>query len=186
MFENWFQIPWLVFMLVWVIGAGTSKRTAQREAVGNRIIYGIPLALAALLLFGARHWLRLNARFVPDTAEFRLSGLVLTTLGLAFAIWARLTIGRNWSGTVTIKEDHQLIQRGPYRIVRHPIYFGILLALLGTALGYGRILGLIAVPIAFLGFWRKAQTEEQFMMAQFGAQYVQYRREVKGFIPGLF
>jgi protein-S-isoprenylcysteine O-methyltransferase Ste14 len=186
MFEDWSQIPWLVFMLVWVIGAGTSKRTAQREPVRNRILYGIPLALASLMLFGARHWLRWNARFVPDTAEFRLSGLVLTSLGLAFAIWARLTIGRNWSGTVTIKEDHQLIQRGPYRIVRHPIYFGILLALLGTALGYGRILGLIAVPIAFLGFWRKAQTEEQFMMAQFGAQYLQYRREVKGFIPAVF
>jgi protein-S-isoprenylcysteine O-methyltransferase Ste14 len=186
MFENWVQIPWLVFMLVWAIGASTSKRTMQREPVRNRIMYGIPLALASLMLFGGRHWLHLNARFVPNTAAFRLCGVVLTTLGLGFAIWARLTIGRNWSGTVTIKEDHQLIRRGPYRIVRHPIYFGILLALLGTALAYGRVLGLMAAPIAFLGFWRKAQTEEQFMMAQFGAQYVQYRREVKGFIPGVF
>ena len=96
------------------------------------------------------------------------------------------TISGYWSGTVTIKEDHRLILKGPYRLVRHPIYFGILLAMVGTAIGYGRVPCLIGVPIAFLALWIKSRTEEQFMTEQFGAQYIQYQREVKGFVPGLF
>jgi protein-S-isoprenylcysteine O-methyltransferase Ste14 len=181
--SDWFQVQWLVFSLVWVSGAGTSKRTTQREPIRNRIIHGSLLALAFLLLFESWRLGRLDPRFVPATEGISFCGLVLT--GLGFAIWARLTIGRDWSGFVTIKEDHQLIRQGPYRLARHPIYFRILLAMLGTAIGYGRTVCLIAVPIAFLAFWKKSRTEEQFMLAQFGAQYSQYQRKVKGFLPGL-
>jgi protein-S-isoprenylcysteine O-methyltransferase Ste14 len=186
MFKDWLQTQWLVFTLVWVIGATTSKRTTQREPIRNRIVHGGLLALAFLLLFQSSHWGRLDVRFVPKTEAVRLCGLILTALGLAFAIWARLAIGRNWSGIVTIKEDHQLIRQGPYRLVRHPIYFGILVAMLGTAIGYGRVACLVGVPVAFLAFWKKTRLEERFMIAQFGAQYIQYQREVKGFVPGLF
>jgi protein-S-isoprenylcysteine O-methyltransferase Ste14 len=186
MFKDWFQVQWLVFTLVWVVGARTSKRTTQLEPIRNRVVHGSILALAFLLVFKSSRLGWLDARFVPATEGTRLCGLILTAIGLGFAIWARLTIGRNWSGFVTIKEDHQLIRQGPYRLVRHPIYFGILLAMLGTAIGYGRALCLIGVPIAFLAFWKKSRTEEQFMIAQFGTEYVQYQREVMGFIPGLF
>jgi protein-S-isoprenylcysteine O-methyltransferase Ste14 len=86
---------------------------------------------------------------------------------------------------VTIKEDHRLIQRGPYRIVRHPIYSGILLAAVGTAIGYGMAPCLIGVAIAFFHFWTKWRIEERFMVEQFGAQYIQYRQEVKALVPGM-
>ncbi len=66
-------------------------------------------------------------------------GMGLTAVGIAFALWARLWIGRNWSGTITIKDQHELIQRGPYSLVRHPIYTGLLLAFLGTALVHGEV-----------------------------------------------
>ncbi len=186
MTNDWFRLQWLIFALVWVAGAGASKRTMRREAIPSLILHGTLFALAFLLLFG--RWLlsAFDARFVPATAGVRLCGLVLTAAGLAFAIWARLRLGRNWSGTVTIKEDHRLIHAGPYRLVRHPIYFGLLVATIGTAIGYGRVSCLIGVPVAFLAFWIKARTEERFLIAQFGEQYIQYRREVKGFVPGLF
>ena len=108
---------------------------------------------------------------------------MLTVAGMLFSVWARLTLGRNWSGTVTIKQDHELIQRGPYRIVRHPIYTGMLLAMLGTAFIYGIARCFLGVPIVGLGFWLKVQIEEQFMVRQFGEQYVRYRQEVRALIP---
>ena len=150
------------------------------------MVHGGLLALAFLMLFHPWRLGRMDVRSIPDTEALRFCGLVLTAAGLAFAIWARLRLGRNWSGTVTIKEDHRLIQQGPYRLVRHPIYTGVLLAMVGTAIGYGRAPCLISVPIAFLAFWRKSRMEERFMMAQFGSRYSQYQREVKGFVPGLF
>jgi protein-S-isoprenylcysteine O-methyltransferase Ste14 len=182
---DWYRVPWLVFILLWVVGSRTTKHTMQREATQNRILHGSLLALGFLLLFGPGYLGRLGDRLIPETERASLCAFLLTALGLAFAIWARLILGRNWSGTVTIKADHQLIRQGPYRLVRHPIYFGVLLAMVGTAIGYGRALGLAGVPIAFLGFWTKARMEEKFMIAQFGAHYIQYQHEVKAFIPGL-
>jgi protein-S-isoprenylcysteine O-methyltransferase Ste14 len=107
----------------------------------------------------------------------------MTFAGVAFAIWARLHIGRNWSGTVTIKADHKLIRTGPYAIVRHPIYSGFLTAVLGTAIAIGEVRGLFAFVAAFIGVKLKAGLEEEFMTEQFGDEYVQYQREVKAFIP---
>ena len=106
-------------------------------------------------------------------------------LGFGFAVWARIVLGRNWSGIVTVKEDHTLITRGPYEWVRHPIYTGILLALLGTAVTLGTVLNLVEVPVVALAFWLKMRPEERFMLETFGEQYAVYRRQVKALIPGV-
>ena len=183
---RWYSYEWSLFALIWIIGAGNAKRTARRGSLWTAIVHGSLLALASLLLFRPGLFARLDARFVPDTVGALVSGLMLTGVGLGFAIWARLRLGRNWSGAVTtIKEDHRLIREGPYRLVRHPIYFGILVAMAGTAVGYGRVACLIALPIAVLAFWIKSRAEERLLMSQFGPQYVAYQREVKAFIPGL-
>jgi protein-S-isoprenylcysteine O-methyltransferase Ste14 len=87
---------------------------------------------------------------------------------------------------VTVKEDHQLIRRGPYAIVRHPIYTGLLLGYLGMALITGEIGGSLGLIILFVAFWRKSRTEEAFMRQQFGAQYTQYQHDVKGLIPFIY
>jgi protein-S-isoprenylcysteine O-methyltransferase Ste14 len=122
-------------------------------------------------------------RLLPAWPAIAWTGLALTVIGCAFAIWARLSLGRNWSGTVTVKEGHQLMRRGPYAVVRHPIYSGGLLALLGTALVVGELRGLLGVALAFLGWGTKLRLEEAFMSEQFGAEYTRYRREVKALIP---
>jgi protein-S-isoprenylcysteine O-methyltransferase Ste14 len=183
MLNDWFRVLWALFVVVWLVGAMGAKRTVRREPFRDRMVYGGLMAVAFGLLF--QSWY-LGPPEVPAVWGMALGGLILTGAGLAFAIWARLTLGRNWSGRVTIKQDHSLVREGPYRIVRHPIYTGVLLAMLGTAIGFGRPLSLLGVPIAFAAFWNKARTEEQFMTERFGAQYVQYEREVKAFIPGLF
>jgi protein-S-isoprenylcysteine O-methyltransferase Ste14 len=99
---------------------------------------------------------------------------------------ARQLLGRNWSGTVQVKQDHQLIRDGPYRFVRHPIYTGVLMAILGTAVAVGHWCGLFAVLIAFGSFWRKLTLEERFMWETFGSVYEEYRARTAALIPFLF
>jgi protein-S-isoprenylcysteine O-methyltransferase Ste14 len=92
-------------------------------------------------------------------------------------------LGTNWSGTVTIKQDHELITGGPYRFVRHPIYSGLLLAFIGTALARGEWRGVLAVALTFVAFWRKLRIEEQWMRQQFGVAYEEYARRVAALAP---
>jgi len=184
--EHWVGTLWLAFSLLWVAAAFTSKRSVQVQSSGSRLLQAGLVVIGVMLIFNFNYvfvsgWL--TARLVPESAPVVLSGAVLTVLGMLFSVWARLTLGRNWSGTVTIKQDHELIQRGPYRIVRHPIYTGILLAMLGTAFIFGITRCFVGVPIIGLAFWLKMQIEEQFMVQQFGAQYIDYRQHVRALVP---
>ena len=110
-------------------------------------------------------------------------GAALTLTGTVFAIIARFTIGKNWSSRVTVKENHELMQSGPYSIVRHPIYAGFLLAILGTAIAFGQIQNFVAFFLALLGWKAKSLGEEKLMRDHFGEQYSDYRGRVKGLIP---
>jgi protein-S-isoprenylcysteine O-methyltransferase Ste14 len=181
-----FFVPGLWFLLlgVWGFTALRGKKTQQSENLGSR---GIHLGLMGLsFLLTLTPWLRvgpLGARFVPSGLVFVLLGCLLEAVGIGFAIAARLHLGQNWSGTVTIKQDHQLIHDGPYALVRHPIYTGWLLAIIGSAIAYGEWGGLLGCALMLLAFWRKITIEEQFLIQQFGADYQAYRRQVKALIP---
>jgi protein-S-isoprenylcysteine O-methyltransferase Ste14 len=142
------------------------------------------MAIVFLLFFSSRSLMDwTSARFVPETLGWQSLGTVLTVAGVVVAIWSRFYIGRNWSATVTVKEGHELIRSGPYSAVRHPIYSGFLLALLGTAIYMGQVRGLVAVGLAMIVWKIKSLREESFMQSEFGEQYVQYRRHVKGLVP---
>ena len=117
------------------------------------------------------------------TSETVSIGLALTLIGLAFSVWARFCIGKNWSARIELKQGHQLIRRGPYAIVRHPIYLGFMLATLGTAIAFAEWSGLLAFALIVLAWGYKARLEESAMIEQFGSEYEEYRRNVKGFIP---
>ena len=177
---------WLVFTILWVAAAFTSKRTVRVQSGGSRLLQAGLVLIGVTLIFNLGNWLVsgwLAARVVPESTPVVFGGAILTVAGMLFSVWARLTLGRNWSGTVTIKQDHELIQRGPYRIVRHPIYTGMLLAMLGTAFIFGTARCFVGVPIVGLAFWLKVQIEEQFMVQQFGAQYANYRQQVRALSP---
>jgi len=184
--EHWIGALWAGFGILWILAAVTTKRAVQVQSTGSRLLQAVVVFIGLMLIFNFDRWFVtgwLTTRLTPESAAVVLAGVVLTAAGLLFSVWARFVLGSNWSGTVTIKQNHELIQRGPYQIVRHPIYTGILMALLGTAFIYGITRCFVGIPIVALGFWLKLQIEEQFMLQQFGAQYADYRQQVRALIP---
>ena len=182
--QRYIDAAWLLAGIVWLVCAFKSKPTERNQSPSSRVAQTVFFVIAVILLTNWKlHSTLLGIRFLADTAAAAKLGVGLTFAGVAFAIWARLHIGRNWSGTVTIKTGHTLVRTGPYSIVRHPIYTGFLTATLGTAIAIGEIRGLFAFIAAFIGVKLKATLEEQFMTERFGEEYVQYECEVKGLIP---
>jgi protein-S-isoprenylcysteine O-methyltransferase Ste14 len=112
-------------------------------------------------------------------------GLLLTVSGLLVVLWARVILGSNWSGSVTLKEDHELVEKGPYAYVRHPIYSGSLLMFLGTAIIIGNLGGFIGFPVFFISCWIKMKQEEILMIEHFGEEYPEYMTRTKALIPYL-
>jgi protein-S-isoprenylcysteine O-methyltransferase Ste14 len=179
-----FAVLWLAWLVYWFLAALNVKATRRREDVGSLIINRGLIVVGAFLLAFQRqplHWL--SARFLPLSMAAYWVGLVTLAAGLAFTVWARRHLGRNWSGIVTVKQDHELVRSGPYRVVRHPIYTGLLLAILGTAIAFGQWRGLIAFALMTIGLVLKLRTEERFMVETFGGQYARYRAEVPALIP---
>jgi protein-S-isoprenylcysteine O-methyltransferase Ste14 len=182
--REYIGLVWTALSIAWVAGAFATKRALRAEPAGARFVHTASLVAAFALLFTAWPPLGpLRHRFVPDSPVIGYLGLLLTLSGAAFALWARVSLGGNWSSAIEIKQDHALAQRGPYAVVRHPIYTGILLAMLGTALAIGTLRGLAAVGLALMAFLQRAGVEEAFLTQQFGARYTDYKREVKKIIP---
>jgi hypothetical protein len=112
--------------------------------------------------------------------------LVICLLGLALAIWSRIALAGNWSSTVTLKKGHELVERGPYRFMRHPIYSAILLMAAGTAATFDRLACWLGFLLLFLGFWIKLRQEERLMTLHFPAEYPGYKKRVRALVPYLF
>ena len=120
---------------------------------------------------------------VPNTVISLIIGSIITVFGLCITIWARATLGSNWSGAVTFKKNHELITRGPYKFVRHPIYTGLMTMLIGTFIVYGFAYVLLAIIIFFLGLIGKLMQEEKLMIKHFGKKYIDYKNKTKALIP---
>ena len=181
-----FNALWLTFCVIWLLSALRLKAVKSQESVGSRMLYQAPLWVAWILLFTRfSHWGVLGRRFLPDNQTVAVTGLILTVSGMAFACWARYTLGQNWSSKVTIKVDHELIRRGPYAYVRHPIYTGLLLAIIGTALAVAEWRAVAAVLLTWISFYQKARTEEKMLSQEFGAAFAEHRRHTGFFLPRL-
>ncbi len=176
---------WLVFFAVWLSLSQNVKATLRSESRLSRVGHLLPLAISfALLANPASLKLpMLRERVLSDMPWLADFGVALTVAGVAFAIWARVTLGRNWSASVMQKSGHELITSGPFFYVRHPIYTGMLAGLLGPALAIGEWRGVLAVVISWLALWRKYRLEERFMVDLFGTQYLDYRRKVPALVP---
>ena len=175
---------WIAFAVFWLLAAFVQKRSIRRQSASSRLFQVAIMVVALAPLFLASRRTHLLSRHLFPTPPWVQSIGVLTMLaGLGFAVWARLALGGNWSGTVTVKENHTLITRGPYRWVRHPIYTGILLTLVGNAVIGGRVVYVLALGAVTLGFWLKLRIEEKFMLETFGEQYRDYRGRVKALVP---
>lgn len=175
---------WLAWLLYWVLAARGNKETARQEGAGSRLLHHVPLVAGGVLL----GWPRvlgadLEGRFHAHTFGWFLAGLALVVAGLGIAVAARVHLGGNWSGTVTLKKDHELVQSGPYALVRHPIYTGLLVALIGTAIAIDRWRAIAGLALLIGGIVYKISVEERFMRAAFGEAHARYRARVKALVP---
>jgi protein-S-isoprenylcysteine O-methyltransferase Ste14 len=171
-----------IFAVFWLVAAFSTKRTVERRGwwrISSIIILlGYFLARAELL---HTHWV--NGFLWHRTLFTGVVADAIALAGLAVMLWARVILGRNWSGGVAFKEGHELVMSGPYRLVRHPIYSGLLLMALGWAVWRGRYSGFWGLVVLVLLFWIKARAEEQLMIQHFGDAYRGYKARVKALIP---
>jgi protein-S-isoprenylcysteine O-methyltransferase Ste14 len=175
-----FAIGWAAFWLYWLIAAFSTKRSRVPWSRELRIRGVILIAVIVLIRTGAFRHNGANA----DPLRGGL-GLALFVLGLSFAIWARLHIGRNWGVPMSQKDEPELVTSGPYHFVRHPIYTGILLAGVGTAVALSWS-GLLAVVLAGVYFIYSATVEERYLSEQFPDAYPAYKRRTKMLLPFIF
>jgi protein-S-isoprenylcysteine O-methyltransferase Ste14 len=175
---------WVVFAVYWAVAAAAwSKRTAERQSWAERMSHLLLLTIAFVLLLDAIPLAPLTIIVLPPGLGTGLAGALVCAGGLIFALWARRTLGANWSGIVTLKQDHELVTRGPYCYVRHPIYTGMLAMFLGTALAAGRLGGFLGLAFGFVAIWNKVRQEEALMLRHFPDEYRAYRARVKALIP---
>jgi protein-S-isoprenylcysteine O-methyltransferase Ste14 len=175
---------WLAWLIYWMAAARNVKDTRRHESLASRLTHVVPLILAAALLASPDlpvPWL--HQRILPRSLATYGIGVALVAAGLAVAVWARRHLGRNWSGIVTLKREHELVRSGPYRFVRHPIYSGLLLACLGTAVAIGEWRGFVAFALVTGAFLLRVRKEERFMDEAFGADYARYRADVPALLP---
>jgi Putative protein-S-isoprenylcysteine methyltransferase len=173
---------WVVVTAFWIVAAFSVKKTATRQPLRNRLLHLLLIVVAAILLNGTARIINWNRPILPHTLARGIVADLLTFVGLLIAIWARVTLGGNWSARVTLKQEHELIQRGPYRLVRHPIYSGLLLMIFGTAILAGQVGGFIALLICFGGFWVKLRQEEALLTKHLPG-YSEYVRRTKALVP---
>jgi protein-S-isoprenylcysteine O-methyltransferase Ste14 len=175
---------WIAFALSWLAAAFWSSTAVKRVGFGAELWYRIVLIVGGIAFFIPAHRYEGPLRLWHVT---RVEGWIcvgLIALGFAFAWWARIYLGALWSGAVTTKADHHIVDRGPYGLVRHPIYTGILLAIFATMAAKGTILGLAGAALMTLGIWMKARLEEGWLREQLGADaYDSYRRRVPMLVP---
>jgi protein-S-isoprenylcysteine O-methyltransferase Ste14 len=177
---------WLAFVVCWIVLAAWSSRAEKRAGLRSELPYRIVLILGAIIFFIPAHGYHgpLRLWYVTRPEAWICVGLI--ALGFAFSAWARVWLGSLWSGSVTKRSDHRIVDTGPYRIVRHPIYTGILLAVFATAAAKGTVLGLIGALLITIGIWMKARLEERWLRDELGADaYDSYRRRVPMLIPGV-
>ena len=173
---------WLIFVGYWAVAAFNVKRTLERRADWLRVAVFIVVALGVVLL-RSRFGRAIDPFVLPRTLPVRVVADVMGVAGVAILLWARTVLGGNWSGAVTLKENHELIQRGPYAYVRHPIYSGLMLLGLGTAVHYATLGGFALLVLVWIGFAMKMRQEEQLMTEHFPDRYPAYRARVKAIVP---
>ena len=177
---------WSIFGVYWVLRGIRTKAAKTREISAWRFLRLFILVIVFTLLFA--QWTRigfLGWRFVPVKPFIFQTGFVLALAGITLALWARLHLGRNWSDKVVLKVDHELIRSGPYAYLRHPIYSGVLLGILGTGLVIGEWRCVLAFCILLINYCIKAKREDHILAAQFGEAFEQHKKQAGFLLPKL-
>jgi protein-S-isoprenylcysteine O-methyltransferase Ste14 len=180
----WIFVVWTAWAISWLLAAIWSRQTTARASFAQEAPYRIITVVGVVLLFGVVDF-KNSPLLWPTPDAFLWAMVALIVAGFLFAWWARLHLGTLWSGTITRKQDHRVVDTGPYAIVRHPIYTGLLLAGFATAAARGRWEAIVGAILFALGCWIKARQEERFLSEELGAQYGAYRKRVRMLVPYL-
>lgn len=187
-YQYFFYAIWLVVIMFWLVLARNVKVTVQRQVTLPRLLNLALLCTAAALLAGPFVPVPWLAARVLRSSQWRLwcaLGAALTFSGVLVMLWARICLGRNWSFVAAVTNDHELVTGGPYRWVRHPIYSGLMLGFIGTAMAIGQWRGILAVALLLIAIAQRIVVEERFMRQQFGVDYDAYAQRVRALVPGL-
>jgi protein-S-isoprenylcysteine O-methyltransferase Ste14 len=188
--QQWTPRIFLLLAAVWLGSLPFVKPVARPTSRASNLPHRLVLIAGLYLLFAPSSPIfippALNLPLYAVTLPIALAGLAIVLAGLAFACWARFILGSSWSANPMIRQDHELILHGPYRIVRHPIYTGILTMFLGTAIQFGPLRSFLGVVLCAISFRIKLAVEEQLMLQQFGHQYVEYSAQVRRIVPFLY
>lgn len=183
---------WAAFVLLWVILAQFSKKGRRGTHRKSALAVRLSAIIGLIFILSFRHhaaagFLGSISRAAPlhPGIPWQWLGVGLCLVGFGFAIWARTHLGRNWGMPMSLRQGHELVTSGPYAHVRHPIYTGIMLAMIGSALAVG-LTWLLLFVLYFAYFLFSARTEEKMMAAQFPDTYPAYRRGTKMLIPFVF
>lgn len=186
-------IPGIVFFVYWAVSviydliSGKAKKTERRQSFIVTFFQNMFLYLAFILIYTSLIIpYSLNIQLLPNSSIVLAVGFALASVGVGFAIWARRQLGGNWSGTIQLKEHHTLVTTGPYGIVRHPIYSGITLLVIGSAVFAGNLSGLIAIACVIIFSLMRISAENKLMLKTFGKRYDDYSKKVKAYIPGVW
>jgi protein-S-isoprenylcysteine O-methyltransferase Ste14 len=179
---------WIILGLYWLISAFFQKKIVEKSSYTNTLFQLIVMIVSAILLvkydfYSPLSYSPLAVVLVKQSLIIDFISIFLCILGLIIAIWARKVLSDNWSIKVVFKKNHELIQIGPYEYIRHPIYTGLLLMFVGTALIVGRISGFVGFIILFIGLYIKLKQEEKLMIKHFNKKYLDYKTRTKALVP---
>ncbi|HEX7077219.1 MAG TPA: isoprenylcysteine carboxylmethyltransferase family protein [Candidatus Eisenbacteria bacterium] len=181
------MVLWEVWLVSWLLAAIWSSRTVIHQPVAERLLHTTIIAAGTILLFASPRALGpLLEPLFPEPVWLGWAAVALAFLGFAYSWWARLHLGRLWSGTVTLKQDHAIVRSGPYAITRHPIYTGLLAALIGTAVIRDAGAALLGLLVLLVGLVIKLRQEERLLIAHFGPAYRDYQAQVRALVPGVW
>src|SRR5438105_369380 len=175
---------WAVWFVGWLISASATAKTVAAPSPSSQLSYRVFTCAGALLVFFHPRSLTGFLRPLGSSNEWLAwTGVAFLGIGLGFAGWARFHLGRLWSGRVTLKENHTIVRTGPYAFVRHPIYTGLVLAVVGTTLTQITVAAIAGLVLVLIGFIIKIRQEERLLTDHFGRAYDAYRANVAALIP---
>ena len=186
---RWIFLLWDALLIFWAVVAMTTAPDMQRQSSESRFLQIAIQVVGFWMLFGSTHLLRktvLSDRLLPPHTDVAVSGLVVTMAGMLFSAWARLAGGHSRSRDAANQQEDKLFRNGPYKLVRYPIYTGIIVAALGTAIVFLRAECFAGVALIAIGFWLRLRIEEEFMLRQYGEEYARYRSTVRALIPFVY
>ncbi len=171
-------ILWTIFIVYWIVSAVSVKKDVYRRGAWWQRAFIFAIAAFALTNF-VPMW---RKPLFPQSPVLGIVALLLTASGIFCAVWARVHLGANWSSQPALKEGHELVTSGPYRFVRHPIYTGVILAFIGTALINNMLWDIVILLVAIM-FIRRVYVEDGLMARQFPDQYPEYKKQTKALVP---